>query len=51
MEPGFNVGSVNLRELPSAGALNISAKVGPYGTGMPVDGDYPSYVMVAQEKS
>ncbi len=51
MEPGFNVGSVNLRELPSAGALNVSVKVGEYGTGMPVDGAYPSYVMVAQKRS
>lgn len=51
MEPGFNVGSVNLRELPSAGALNVSVKAGEYGTGMPVDGDYPSYIMVARERS
>lgn len=34
---GWNVGSVNLKELPLKG-----------GTGLPVDGSYPSYVMIAQ---
>lgn len=36
-EKGWNVGSVNLKELP-----------GVAGTGLPVDGTYPSYVMIAQ---
>jgi len=36
-EAGWNVGSVNLRELPVKGS-----------TGSPVDGSYPSYVMIAQ---
>lgn len=34
---GWNVGSVNVKELPVKG-----------GTGVPADGSYPSYVMIAQ---
>ncbi|KAL6719467.1 hypothetical protein ACLMJK_003707 [Lecanora helva] len=41
--PEYNVGAVNLRKLPSADASGIT------GTGLPVDGQYPSYIMVAQK--
>lgn len=41
--PTWNVGSINLKELPAANATAVTS------TGKPVLGGWPSYIMVAQQ--